>query len=262
MHRGLGELVNKRIAEASSFVTQHMPIHLTADEIYEDLVGEPHILEAFRNAMRYLPPTRLSRFTEVQCGEFSVQVSLKLEPTDKYPVFLWPKYDLRITPESELGQSMLLSIQVLNEWSMLKAAWERLLPAVPDARVLGFLFPWLREIMLDVDFNIMESPPRLKSEREQIEREVRAIQRRMPPSHFPRLSADLNKVCQSGKRLFGQYRMLEAATKDNLVRPQLRVSSVQNLNPAWLAEHLNEAVADWIDDQLEHKHRRSPLGVR
>ena len=251
MHAALIAFIDKKLSEAADFVLRHMPVALSTDEIYENLVGEPHVVAAFKEAGKYLPPSSLNRRITISINRQPLMASLRLDPTEKYPVFLMPKYDLDVTQESALGQALAMSLNVAREWEMLTKTWEKFKGAVPDPHVLGFLFPWLREIMLDFSLANMEFLPTRKQEREQIEREVRAIQRRTSPKTFPRLSIELNRVCQSGKRLFGQYRMLEAAmSNDSLTRAPLSIDRATNLAPAWLAEHMDECISDWFEEKL------------
>jgi hypothetical protein len=277
MHAALIAFIDKKLSEAADFVLRHMPVALSTDEIYENLVGEPHVVAAFKEAGKYLPPSSLNRrinlgiHTPYPPFEIKLLVSLRLDPTEKYPVLLLPKYDLDVTHESALGQALTMSINVAREWEMLTQTWEKFKGAVPDPHVLGFLFPWLREIMLNFDLELLDVGIRRKQEREQIEREVRAIQRRMPPKSFPRLSIELNRVCQSGKRLFGQYRMLEAAAT-SIERAPLSINRATNLAPAWLDEHIGECISDWFeekvaitwtdDSDMTGKRRRKLFGVR
>jgi hypothetical protein len=264
MNQHLMSFIDKKLEEASSFVTRYMPIDLSTDAIYEGLVGEPHVAAAFREAVKYLPPSSvLSRRASVKLDGRELMVSLRLQPTEKYSVFLMPKYELVVTRESELGQAMALAIQVSCEWEMLTKTWNSFKALVPDTTILAFLFPWLREIMLEFHFGLLDVGVKLKSERLQIEREVKAIHRRAIPKRFPRLSIELNQVCQSGKRLFGQYRMLEAATKD-ADRAALSIDRASNLAPDWLALHTEEVLAAWQEElqTLPRPERRKLRGVR
>jgi hypothetical protein len=251
MNTHLVKYIDKKLDEAASFVIRYMPVNMTTDRIYEDLVGEPHVVAAFREAVRYLPPSSLNRRTVLKLGEQTLFAQLRFAPTDAYPVFLMPKYDLAVTQESELGQALGMAIQVTREWEMLIKTWEKFREAAPDPHTLGFLFPWLREIMLDFNIGLLDVNVKLKADREKIEREVRAIHRRFPPKSFPRLSIELNRVCQSGKRLFGQYRMLEALTRENdLTRAALSIDRATNLSPAWLHEHMEECISDWFEEVM------------
>jgi hypothetical protein len=251
MHGALTQFIDKKFGEAYEFVIRHMPVTLTTDQIYEGLVGESHVLAAFKEATKYLPPSTLSRRVNLIINGQTLVVSLRLQPTELYPMFLIPKYDLKVTQESMLGQALAISIQVSREWEMLAKTWVKFKTAIPDAHVLGFLFPWLRETVLNFHFGLLDVSIN-KKERQQIEREVLAIQRRTPPKRFPRLSIELNQVCQSGKRLFGQYRMLEAAmTSDDLTRAPLNIDTTTHLSPAWLDEHIDECINDWHAEVLK-----------
>ena len=264
MHAALTALIDKKLSEAAEFVIRYMPLDLTTNQIYEGLVGEPHVAQAFREAIQYLPPASVNRRINLTIDKQELLVSLRLQPTEEYPVFLIPKYDLKVTRESDLGRALTLSIQVTREWEMLTKTWDKFKGASPDSHTLGFLFPWLREIMLNFDLFTLDSVPSRKQEREQIEREVRAIHRRNPPKSFPRLSIELNRVCQSGKRLFGQYRMLEAAMSNaDLTRSRLSIDRATSLSPPWLSDHLDEAVADWFEQTMPiTRVDGKPRGVR
>jgi hypothetical protein len=246
MNKHLVNYINVKLDEAATYVIRYMPVDMTTNAIYENLIGEPHVVAAFREAIKYLPPASLNRRTIIKLGTQPLTVSLRLAPTKEYPVFLMPFYDLVVTQESELGQALGLAIQVTREWEMLTITWNHFKELVPDAGTLGFLFPWLREILLDFHVGLLDVNIKLKSDRERLEREVKAIHRRIVPKHFPRMSIELNQVCQSGKRLFGQYRMLEAAAA-NIDRAPLGIDRASNLAPAWLADHIEEALSDWLE---------------
>jgi hypothetical protein len=247
MNKHLVNYINVKLDEAATYVIRYMPVDLSTNAIYEGLMGEPHVVAVFREAVKYLPPTALNRRTTIKLGTQPLTVSLRLAPTEEYPVFLIPKYDLAVTQESELGQALELAIQVTREWEMLIKTWSHFKELVPDPATLGFLFPWLREIMLDFHVGLLDVSIKHKQERELLEREVRALTRHAVPKHFPRLSIELNQVCQSGKRLFGQYRMLEAAAA-NIERASLGIDRASNLAPAWLADHIEEALSDWLEE--------------
>jgi hypothetical protein len=265
MNPHLVSYIDKKLEEAASFVTRYMPMNLSTDAIYEGLLSEPHVVAAFREAVKYLPQATHNRRVVVKLDGHELMVSLRLAPTEKYSVFLMPKYELTITQESELGQAMALAIQVSREWEMLTKTWIAFKTIALDTAILAFLFPWLREIMLDFHFGLLDVNIKLKSERLQIEREVKVIHCRAVPKRFPRLSIELNQVCQSGKRLFGQYRMLEAATiSTDRDRAALSIDRASNLAPDWLALHLEEVLATWREElqALPQLERRKLRGVK
>ena len=206
MHTNLRLYIKKRMDEAYGFVVKYMPVGMDTDTIYESIIGEPHVVKAFADAVQYLPPSATHRRSALFVGDHSLTVMLKFAPTDKYPVFLLPKYDLRVTQESELAQSLAMAIEVARDWDILTKTYDAFVNLGLDAHTMAFLFPWVREITLNPDMAEMFDGMRLKAEREKIEREVRATQRRFAPKNFPKMSVELNQVCQSGKRLFGQYR--------------------------------------------------------
>ena len=253
MHDNLKRYIKKRMDEAAGFVVKYMPVGMDTDTIYESIIGEPHVAKAFSEAVQYLPPSITHRRAALFVGDQLMTVMLKFAPTDKYPVFLLPKYDLHVTQESELAQSLAMAIEVARDWDLLTKTWEAFVNLGLDAHTMAFLFPWVREITLNPDMMELFYGLRQKAEREKIEREVRATQRRFAPKNFPKVSVELNRVCQSGKRLFGQYRMLEAAMKaEDLTQAPLSIDKLNlgHLSP-WVFEHINEAVEDWRED--EHK---------
>lgn len=266
MDQALLSFIDNKIEEATTFVCKHLPVNLPDNDIYEGLVGEPHVLEAFRNAGRYLPPTNLNKHITLKLGDETLSVQVRLGPTEKYPVFLMPKYDLTITRESDLGQAMALARKVAGEWDTLVYVWERFRFNVPDPHALGFVFPWLREMFLDFDLHNLPVIPHRRSQREDILREAAKIVQRTTPNHFPRLSPDLNVVCQSGKRLFGQYRMLEsAASQTELTKAPLVISrGPDKLVPQWVREHTDEALIDWQEEReaIERAKKRAKFAKR
>ena len=251
MHGNLFDHIKGSIANANAFVLRHMPLNLTHDEIYEDLVGDPEIAQAFANAAQYLPPSSLSKHMVIETEEWGMlTLSVKLQPTEKYPAFLFPKQSLFLTRESKLSRALQLSMRVEQEWQMLFYAFNKMQDYV-DPSIVAFLFPWIRELIAEW----REQNPIMafikSKQRVAIDREVNAILSDRAPRNFPRLTEELNAVCRSGKALFSQYRMLESTHSNAPPSPVLVTSSYSRPVSLWLIEHVGDVLADWCKEREE-----------
>src|SRR5580765_1683249 len=81
--------IRDEIETASSFVLRHMPIGLSTDQIYEDIVGKPEIAQAFAAAAKYLPPNAFNKRITVAAEEWGpLSLTLRLPPSPRYPMYL------------------------------------------------------------------------------------------------------------------------------------------------------------------------------
>ena len=254
MHRTLNAHITEAINDASTFVLRHMPVNATTDEIYEDLIGDPQMAEAFANAAKYLPPNSLHKRITIPSEEYGrLSLNVRLTPTDKYPAFLMPQRTIDqkpLTHESRLSQALALPIRVARDWVMLKWAYEKLEANVDDAQALACLLPWMRELVAEWEKAYPTHPSFKPSrDRQAINRDVYAIMNERIPKRFPRVTEQLNSVCLSGKAMFSQYRMLKACST-NLDTAPVSVDVVAFELPVWLLMDMGEVLDDWKEEQL------------
>jgi hypothetical protein len=259
MHNVLTQFISERIHGASTFVLNNMPCSLSSDEVYEGLVGDANMLADFDNATRHLRPASMARpviiTTTADNGEtLQTQVIVRLTPTSKHRAFLMPE-NIIITRESDLGRMLALPLRVAQDWKMLTRVWNTLHNTCEDdPMMLAFLFPWIRQLIADFPGERVIVELR-RSEMATIAREVKQIMSNKLPRDFPRLTRELNALCQSGKRLFAQYNMIEAtAQKAQGMNdyPVIRVDAAGpmpatgiDLVPAWVNAHLTEVTTAW-----------------
>lgn len=252
MHTILKEYVDKQLDEASGFVLKYLPINLTTNQIYESLIEEPHVIKAFAEATQYLPTASMHKRVDAMYGDTNLKLLLRFQPTEKYNVFLMPKYDLKINSQSELGKALALPVKLATDWEMLSKVWSRMAGQVGDVGMLALLFPWLQEIFIGFDPAKTDKWPKIKSEQEKILREVRKIMAGRVPNRFPRLTARLNEVCRSGRTLLSQYRMLEATFNiESLTSSPVSIERMGLSLPEWLNQHMDEVLQDWAEEELE-----------
>src|SRR4029077_20256281 len=118
-----------------------------------------------------------------------------------------------------------------------------------DSATLAYLMPWIRECL--ADFDSAGLPVGVsQTERKAIGKEVATVMHDANVLYFPRLSKQLTAVARSGRTLFGQYRMLEAAySSDTLTQSPITVERTPSLVEPWLKEHLAEALDAWASDR-------------
>lgn len=248
MHSALHSFITNKINEASQFVLRHMPIHLETDEVYEDLIGNKEIAQAFANAVKYLAPNGLSKRMFLLFEEWGpIQINVRLQPTDKYPMFLLPQVstmaaNIPIPRESKLSQALQLPMRVARDWQMLRYVFSRLSNDVDDAQALACLMPWIRLLIAEMkaDLPAVNHPSK---DRRKIDQEIKAILSERMARKFPRMTEQLNQVCLSGKALFSQYRMLEACSSNPTISPI--IIDPANGVPDWVATHMDEVLEDW-----------------
>lgn len=251
LNEKLRSYITKRLEGAAEYVTRNMPINASTDAIYEGIIGEPHVLEAFRNAVQYLPPAAFERRVNVVYKVHLLSLRLNLPPTDKYPVFLMPKHDLKINSESEFGRALALPLKVAVEWEMLKMVWDRLGKNIDNCYALAITFPWLSPLLTGFEIGHLDNV-RMMSERDEIKRQVNAIHSGKVPSMMPGLTTWVNTVCKSGRELMSQFRMIEAAVRiDRNVTPRVQIVNMSALLPVRFPNELNEVVEEWCERQAD-----------
>ena len=252
MHPYLYTAVEESIAEARQFMLRTMPIGLTNDQIYESLLGDAQVAQAFANAARYLPTGGLSRRVTTMTEDYgTLSLNIRLTPTEKYPVFLIPKDIPVFSRKSDLSRALALPFRVARDWHMLGFAFTRLANDVDDVNALAFIFPWIREIISRWNEEhpgpVLDRRQRPSRVRGLIDKDVKAILSEKTPHRFPRLGEQLNNVCRSGKTLFSQYRMLEASHSGSPPSPVVLESPTASV-PDWLVTHLNEVLDEWKEE--------------
>lgn len=267
MNRHLITYIDTKIEAASRFITNYMPIDINTDDAYEALLEcssvfseatKDHMIQAFKDAVQYLPPqaSHHKRF-HIALNNRTVVIVVRLNSTERWPVFLFPAGGLAVTPESKLAQLLETPARVATEWAQLSFMWNIL--HNDDMGLsnpqLAFLMPWIREVL--ADFDTTQLPVDVKqAERKVIDREVATIMGDTNVPFYPRLSKALTMLARSGKKLFSQYRLLEATYNEHLLeRSIITVEPSSTLLEAWVNEHMQETIAEWRNDKSERVQR-------
>jgi hypothetical protein len=264
MNQHLVNHINVKLSSASNFVCKYMPVDINIDDAYEAMLAcsnlcKPAMIEAFKEAVKYLAPQ--ASFKRINCtmsdGRIA-SIQARLAPTDKWPVFLMPRDELTIDPESKFAALLATPIRVATEWESLTYIWEQLrIPAYGlEPYVLAYLMPWIRECLADFDVIMLpiEVP---RYERKAIDKELSTVMNDWNVTMFPRMSKALSAVARSGKILLSQYRMLDAAyTHETLKQSPIFVDCTPSLVEPWLKEHLAEAMEEWQQDKAVRVQRQ------
>ena len=260
MHSTLYEHVVAEMKTASDFVCRNMPVNITPEQAYEDLLGSAEMAEAFKNAVKYLAPSPLRSRVMVMVDDKLIQMNLRFPVTEKYPMYLMPVSTAAITlaPESKLAEALATPIRVASNWMALSRAFDQMNNHV-EPEVIALLFPWVVGLIERWAEDNPRTPgfnPRARyaKMRTDIDKEVVKITRGRVPARFPTLTSKLNDLCVSGRTLFSQYRILESSYKlAELLTPVITIDRSPTLIPEWVDEHLNMVIADWEDDELVRK---------
>jgi hypothetical protein len=264
MNQHLINHVDAKLAEASRFVNTYMPIDVTVDSAYEAMlacsaINTTPMIAAFKEAVKYLAPGANYKRFNFSLGDGRLaSIQARFQPTTAWPAFLIPAGNLVIDPESKFAALLDTPIRVATEWESLAFVWQELRsPAFNlDNAQLAYLMPWIREVL--ADFDITQLPINVpQAERKIIMRELTTIMRDTNVLFFPRMSKQLTAVARSGRALFGQYRMLEAAyTRDTLAQSVITVEGTPSLLEPWLKEHMAEMCDEWQHDKAERAKRK------
>ena len=253
MHSVLRTYITEQMETAASFVLRYMPIHLDSTQIYEGLVRDPKLLDAFSVASQHLPPNNSHKRATVEMDGVLVQFNLRLASCDKYPMYLMPKTPFVITRESELGRALEVPMRVAAQWDALFHVFNRIANAVEapeDVGILMLLFPWLEPMIEEyVRHHPIDRKAGRRSMKREIDRELKVMLSGKTPDRFPALTPELNEICRSGRALMAQYQMLESSlSSGSLVEPPLTVvrSPSPSLRP-WpgMVTALDEILSDW-----------------
>jgi hypothetical protein len=261
MNYFLVDHIDTKIEDAGKFVCAHMPVDITIDNAYESMLecsplGTKEMIAAFKQAVQYLEPRfNVKRFDfKLEDGRVA-NMQVRLTPTEQWPAFLMPKGELTINPRSSFAYLLQTPIQVATEWASLRYVWNELRAETVGLNpyILAHLMPWIRECL--ADFYLPSNVT--KHDRKTIDRELATVMRDWNVTFFPRLSKALTAIARSGKHLFGQFRMLEAAYNcESLVQSCITVERTPSLIEAWMKEHMQEALAEWQQDCAEYEERQ------
>ena len=264
MHTTLFDHINGAMREASTYVLRFMPINLTPAQVYEGLLQDQAMAQAFKAAVKYLTPSSLNRRINVTVGGAATSLNLRLPSTEQYPFYLMPASTAatKITPESELGQALAIPLQVARDWESLSWVFNRMTTEV-DVRALAVLFPWIVDLVeqweRDNPRPTTMRPVKPSKTRLEVERDIRLIAGGRVPGRFPRLTSDLSTLCKSGRTLFSQYRMIEASYRaGDLSMPFVTVERSVAIMPAWVPEHLDMVLADWREEEMDRIDMEAP----
>jgi hypothetical protein len=262
MNQHLIAHVDAWLANASDFVCRYMPVDITIDNAYEEMlacstVNTAEMITAFREAVKYLQPTSQYKRLNFTIGGRIAMIDTRFTPTAKWPTFLIPNQNIVIDPESKFAALLDTPIRVATEWMHLEYVWQQLRHPrhTLTNEQLVYLLPWLRECL--ADFDITSLPVEVKlADRKIIAKEHTTIMRDTDVLFFPRLSKALMGVARSGRTLISQYRMIEAAySRDTLTQSPITVERTPTLVESWVIEHFVEAMDQWQRDKSERTSR-------
>jgi hypothetical protein len=269
MNRHLVSHVDAWLDRAANFVIAYMPVDVTVDTAYEEMlrcttINTEAMLAAFSDAVKYLQPQgQFKRFNATLPDKRIATIQARFTPTPKWPMFLIPEQNFTIDPESKFAALLDTPIRVATEWIQLEYIWQQLRQSTHalSNEQLVYLMPWIRECL--ADFDITSLPVEVKlTERRAIDKEHAPIMRDANVLFFPRLSKSLMAVARSGRVLISQYRMIEAAyAHEQLVHSPLSVDRAMGLVEPWVREHFTEAMDEWRLDR-NHQAERQLAVVR
>ena len=74
---------------------------------------------------------------------------------------------------------------------------------------------------------------------------------------FPRMSKQLAGIARSGRHLFAQYQMIEAAySRNNLAQSPVTITRTPSLIEPWVRAQATEMREEWEHDRAEHVQRQ------
>jgi hypothetical protein len=263
MNKYLISHVDDWLHRAAHFVCTFMPVDITVDSAYEEMlscstVNTEAMIAAFREAVKFLQPQGGHKRFNFTLEGRTISIVAKFIPTAKWPTFLIPAQNLVINPESKFAALLHTPIRVATEWTHLEHIWRRLRAEHHGLsnEQLVYLMPWLRECL--ADFDITALPVEVRgAERKIIAKEHTTIMRDADVLFFPRLSKDLMGVARSGRTLISQYRMIEAAySHETLTQSPITIDRTDALVEAWVKDHLAEVMDEWQQDKAARTARQ------
>jgi hypothetical protein len=242
MQPKLKEAIKSMIDSASGFVLNHTGCTLSDEQVYEELIGEPHVLAAFRNAVQYLPKADFAKYVDIDYAGREVRVCLRFNASARYPTYFIPTYKLRVNEGTKLYDELTLGVQLATDWQKLYYVTQRILNELDNAEIASFLLPWLR--YLDLDCTAEK-----KADQRFIDREIKIIKSRPFPRQFPALTRDITAICNSGKQLFSQMRMLQSGVGEDAwtAMPRMPISVCRSVEmvPEWVSQQMETIMLDW-----------------
>ena len=265
MHPQLVEAVSYKIRETAMEVCSRLHIDMETDELYEELMAcygfdTPIMLREIKAATKYLPANGVRKTCTLTTAynvnmdtAMTIDLEVRLHPTEKWPSFIFPDKPMMLTQWSKLAEKLALPMRVAGEWSALTYVWSQFSDAQfnLDAAVLGKLMPWLRDVMS----GILIPKTKYAADRAKMFKDRQAILDDTEVKSRPRMSKELAVIARSGRHLFGQWNMMQASLPFDreTIAPKLKVSPRAS-NPPWLSTHMAETRAEWYDEELARKN--------
>ena len=179
-------------------------------------------------------------------------LQVRFLPTKKWPTFLIPEGNLAINPEGYFAAILETPIRVATEWESLNFLWQELRSAHYHLKpyVLAYLMPWIRECLADFDGPSMPGKA--------VDRELSMIMNDWNVTVFPRMSKQLTGIARSGRHLFAQYQMIDAAYSHEAMPPQssVMITRTPSLIEPWVRAQVTEMREEWENDRAERVERK------
>ncbi len=264
MNQNLVDHIDSKIHQACRFVTTYMPLDINIDNAYEAMLAcssnnTPEMIAAFQAAIKFLPPAASHKTFNMALADGRIaSLQVRFTPTIKWPTFLIPEGNLAINPEGYFAAMLETPIRVACEWESLAYLWNELRSAHFNLEpyVLAYLMPWIRECLADFDgTGLPVNVSRI--ERKAVDRELSMIMNDWNVTVFPRMSKDLTAIARSGRHLFAQYQMIEAAyTRENLTQSPVTITRTPSLIESWVKAHVAEMREEWERDSADRVQRQ------
>ena len=264
MNQNLVDHIDNKIHQACRFVTQYMPLDINTDNAYEAMLAcssnhTPAMIAAFQAAVKYLPPVANHKTFNMALADGRVASMLvRFLPTAKWPAFLIPEGNLAINPKGYFAAMLETPIRVATDWESLNYLWQELRSAHYDLEpyVLAYLMPWIRECLADFDGPSM--PVNVsRIERKAIDKELSMIMNDWNVTTFPRMSKQLTGIARSGRHLFAQYQMIDAAySHEALAQSPVTITRTPSLIEPWVRAQVTEMREEWENDKAERAERK------
>ena len=264
MNQNLVNHIDNKMHQACRFVTHYMPLDINTDNAYEAMLEcssnyTPAMIEAFREAVKYLPPAPNHKTFNMTLADGRVaSVQARFLPTAKWPAFLIPEGNLAINPEGYFAAMLETPIRVATEWESLAYLWQELRSAHYNLEpyVLAYLMPWIRECLADFDGPSMPVDVS-RIERKAIDKELSMIMNDWNVTVFPRMSKQLTGIARSGRHLFAQYQMIESAySHETLTQSPVTITRTPSLIEPWVRAQVTEMREEWENDRAERVERQ------
>lgn len=258
---GINNYIKQIIRNTRDGVSEKLA-YTTRDPIalYRELLDDEHMFRAFAQAGSYLQYKNFNQ-TEIitpHTREYFM-LNIWLRAQTEMPQFLVPMQGFRPTPESKVMQAIQPAIRMDADWQSTITMYNMFCNC--DARVVGILFPWVKNIVLDCPWmKDKTSPTRFKSQwmlertNDKIIDQVMAQLIEGKPTRFPSLTPAVNNACRLGNQLFAQATILKDAP-DPEHAEMAQVTSVLGdhlLDPILIIE-VHDVIKHWQAEQIDHK---------